>query len=155
VRTTLVSLAVALAATPFLVACGSKGSASSTLTTAEWRQNVNEICRDVGRRVRAVQPPTKETEILPFTATVIPLWKSEEERIRALSPPAELVDPAEELADALSEVNLSLLEIHISTQRNDEVRRFDAIKRRDTAARAVKLRSRALGLPDCAKQRVP
>ena len=153
-RKALVSLAVALAAFPVLVACGSKGSASSTLTAAEWRREVNEICRGISTQVRAVRLPAKETEILPFTAKVIPLWKSEEERIRALSPPAELVDPAEQLADALSEVNLSLLEIHISTQRNDGVRRFDALLRSDTAARAVQLQSRVLGLPDCAKQRV-
>jgi hypothetical protein len=139
-----------------LAGCGGSSDLSdNTLSAADWRREVNTICREVGGQVRAVRLPTKEAQILPFTAKVIPLWKSEEERIRALSPPAELVDPAEQLADALAEVNLSLLEIHISTQRNDEVRRFDAIKRRDTAARAVKLRSRALGLPDCAKQRVP
>jgi hypothetical protein len=139
-----------------LAGCGGgSGSQESRLSATEWRREVNTICRDIGRQVRAVRLPTKETEILPFTAKVIPLWTSEEQRIRALSPPAELVDPAEQLADALAEVNLSLLEIHISTQRNDDVRRFEAIKRRDTAARAVKLRSRALGLPDCAKQRVP
>jgi hypothetical protein len=139
-----------------LAGCGGDNSSESqALTAAAWRREVNAICRDIGGQVRAVRLPVKETQILPFTAEVIPLWKSEEERIRALSPPAELVDAAGQLADALAEVNLSLLEIHIATQRNDGVRRFYAVKRSDTAARGVKLRSRALGLRDCAKQRVP
>jgi hypothetical protein len=139
-----------------LAGCGGgSGSRENRLSALEWRREANAICRDIGGQVRAVPLPTKETQILPFTAEVIPLWKSEEERIRALSPPAELVDAAGQLADALAEVNVSLLEIHIATQRNDGVRRFYAVKRSDTAARGVKLRSRELGLRDCAKQRVP
>ena len=134
---------------------GNSKSSDNRLSAAEWRREVNAICRDVGKRVRAVPVPVSEAQIIPFTAKVIPLWKSEEVRIRALAPPDDLVDPAEQLADALSEVNVSLLEIHIATQRNDGVRRFNAVQRSNTAARGVKLRSRALGLPACAKQRVP
>jgi hypothetical protein len=154
VRGTLVSLAVALAVTPVVAGCGSKGSASATLTAAEWRREANAICRAIGPKIRAVRRPVAETQILPFTAKVIPLWKSEEERLRALVPPGELAIPAEELADALSEVNLSLLEIHIATQRDDGLRRYYAVRRLDTAGRGVRLRSRALDLPACAAQRV-
>ena len=153
-RSTLVALALALAVTPVVVGCGSKGSASSTLTAAEWRRQANAICREIGPRIRSVQRPVAEAQILPFTAEVIPLWKNEEERLRALVPPRQLAMPAEALADALSEVNLSLLEIHIATQRTDGVRRYYAVRRLDTAGRGVKLRSRALGLPACARQRV-
>jgi hypothetical protein len=154
VRRKLVSLAVALAVTPVVAGCGSTGSASSTLTAAEWRREANAICRAIGPKIRAVRRPVAETQILPFTAKVIPLWKSEEERLRALVPPSELAIPAEELADALSEVNLSLLEIHIATQRNDGLRRYYAVRRLDTAGRGVRLRSRGLDLPACAAQRV-
>jgi hypothetical protein len=153
-RGALVAIAVALAATPVVVGCGSKGSASSTLTAAEWRREANAICREIGPKIRAVRRPVAETQILPFTAKVIPLWKSEEERLRALVPPSELAIPAEELADALSEVNLSLLEIHIATQRSDGLRRYYAVRRLDTAGRGLRLRSRALGMPACAEQRV-
>jgi hypothetical protein len=150
----------ALAATLGLIlaltsGCGGNSSPDHRLAAAEWRQEVNALCRDIGRQVRAVRLPTSEAGILPFTAKVIPLWKSEEDGIRALSPPANLVAPADQLADALAEVNVSLLEVHIATQRNDGVRRFYAVKRSDTAARGVKGRSRALGVLDCAKQRVP
>ena len=81
--------------------------------------------------------PVAEAQILPFTAEVIPLWKQEEERIRALVPPSQLATRAEELADALSEVNVALLEIHIATQRNDGLRRYFALQRSATAARGV------------------
>jgi hypothetical protein len=150
----LAALALALAVAPVVAGCGNKGAASSTLTAAEWRRQANAICREIGPRIRAVQRPVAEAQILPFTAEVIPLWKNEEERLRALIPPRQLAIPAEELADALSEVNLSLLEIHIATQRNDGLRRYYAVRRLDTAARGVKLRSRAIGLPACARQRV-
>ena len=153
-RRALIALAAVLAVTPVLAGCGSKGSASSTLTAAEWRREANTICREIGPKIRAVRRPVAETQILPFTAKVIPLWKSEEERLRALVPPSELAIPAEEVADALSEVNLSLLEIHIATQRNDGLRRYYAVRRLDTAGRGVRLRSRGLGLPACAAQRV-
>ena len=154
-RWTLVAFVLALAVTPIVAAgCGSKSSASSTLTAAEWRQEANAICRELGPRIRAVRRPVAVAQILPFTAKVIPLWKAEEERLRALVPPRQLAVPAEELADALSEVNLSLLEIHIATQRNDGLRRYFAVRRLDTAGRGLKLRSRALGLPACARQRV-
>jgi len=154
VKRTLAALAIALAVTPVLAGCGSDGSASSRLTAAEWRRDVNALCRELGPKIRAVRRPVAEAQILPFTAAVIPLWKREEETIRALVPPPELTTPAEELADALAEVNVSLLEIHIATQRNDGVRRYYAVRRLDTAARGVRLRSRALGLSACAKQRV-
>jgi hypothetical protein len=154
VRGALIALAVALAVTPVVAGCGSKGSASSTLSAAEWRRQVSSICREIGPEIRAVRRPVTEAQILPFTAKVIPLWKSEEERLRALVPPRQLAIPAEELADALSEVNLSLLEIHIATQRNDGLRRYYAVRRLDTAGRGVNLRSQALGLPACARQRV-
>ena len=149
------TLAVAVCVLAVAGCGGGSGSDVDRLSGAEWRRDVNAICRDVGGQVRAVRVPVSETQIIPFTAKVIPLWKSEEERIRALAPPDNLVGSAEQLADALSEVNLSLLEIHIATQRNDGVRRFNAVQRSNTAARGVKLRSRALGLPACAKQRVP
>jgi hypothetical protein len=139
---------------PVVAGCGTTGSASSTLTADEWRREANAICRQIGPEIRAVRRPVAEAQILPFTAKVIPLWKSEEEGLRALVPPRQLATPAEELADALSEVNLSLLEIHIATQRNDGLRRYYAVRRLDTAGRGVKLRSRALGLPACATQRV-
>jgi hypothetical protein len=155
VRKTLAALAVALAVTPVVAGCGSKGSASSTLTAAQWRREVNAVCRKIGPKIRAVRVPVAEARILPFTAEVIPLWKQEEDRIRALVPPSRLATRAEELADALSEVNVALLEIHISTQRRDGLRRYFALQRSATAARGVKLRSRALGLPACARQRVP
>ena len=155
VRKTLTALVLALSVIPVVAGCGSKGSASSTLTPAEWRQQVNAICKEIGPRIRAVRVPVAEAQILPFTAEVIPLWKQEEERIRALVPPSQLAARAEELADALSEVNVALLEIHISTQRNDGLRRYFALQRSATAARGVRLRSRALGLPACARQRVP
>jgi len=154
VRKTLAALALALSVTPAVAGCGSTGSASSTLTAAEWRKAANAICREIGPQIRAVRRPVTEAEILPFTAEVIPLWKREEESIRALVPPRALVTPAEELADALAEVNVSLLEIHIATQRNDGLRRYNAVRRLDTAARGVALRSRALRLPACAGQRV-
>ncbi len=153
-KKSLAALAIALAVAPVLAGCGSDGSASSRLTTAEWRREANAICRELGPKIRAVRRPVAEAQILPFTAAVIPLWKREEDRIRALVPPPELVAPAGELADALAEVNVSLLEIHIATQRDDGVRRYYAVRRLDTAARGVKLRSRALGLAACAKQRV-
>jgi hypothetical protein len=155
VRKPLAALAAALAVTPVVAGCGSTGSASSTLTAAEWRGEANAICREIGPKIRAVPVPVAEAQILPFTAEVIPLWKQEEERIRALVAPSRLETRAEELADALSEVNVALLEIHIATQRRDGVRRYFALQRRETAARGVKLRSRALGLPACARQRVP
>ena len=79
---------------------------------------------DRSARIRAVRVPVAEAQILPFTAEVIPLWKQEEEEIRALVPPSQLATRAEELADALSEVNVALLEIHIATQRNDGLRRY-------------------------------
>jgi hypothetical protein len=154
-RTALVSLALAIAITPVVAGCGGEGSASSTLTAAEWRREANAICREIGPKIRAVRVPVAEAQILPFTAEVIPLWKLEEEKIRALVPPSQLGTRAEELADALSEVNVALLEIHISTQRNDGLRRYFALQRSATAARGVRLRSRALGLPACARQRVP
>ena len=154
-RTALVFLALALAVTAVVAGCGSEGSASSTLTPAEWRQQVNAICREIGAKIRGVRVPVAEAQILPFTAKVIPLWKQEEERIRALVPPNQLATRAEELADALSEVNVALLEIHIATQRDDGLRRYFALQRSATAARGVRLRSRALGLPACARQRVP
>ena len=116
---------------------------------------MNAICREIGAKIRAVRVPVAEAQILPFTAEVIPLWKQEEERIRALVPPNQLATRAEELADALSEVNVALLEIHIATQRDDGLRRYFALQRSATAARGVRLRSRALGLPACARQRVP
>jgi hypothetical protein len=155
VRWPFVALAAALAVTPLVAGCGSEGSASSKLTTAEWRRETNAICREVGAKIRAVRVPVAEAQILPFTAEVIPLWKQEEERIRALVPPSQLAVRAEELADALSEVNVALLEIHIATQRNDGLRRYFALQRSATAARGVRLRSRALGLAACARQRVP
>ncbi len=154
-RKTLTALVLALSVIPVVAGCGSKGSASSTLTPAEWRQQVNAICKEIGPRIRAVRVPVAEAQILPFTAEVIPLWKQEEERIRALVAPSQLATRAEELADALSEVNVALLEIHIATQRNDGLRRYFALQRSATAARGVRLRSRALGLPACARQRVP
>ncbi len=153
-RKTLAALAVALAVTPVVAGCGSEGSASSTLTAAQWRREANAVCREIGPKIRAVRVPVAEAQILPFTAEVIPLWKREEDRFRALVPPPTLTTPAEELADTLAEVNVALLEIHIATQRNDGVRRYYAVRRLDTAARGVRLRSRALGLSACAKQRV-
>jgi hypothetical protein len=133
---------------------GDSGLSEDRLSASEWRRQANAICREIDPEIRAVQRPVAEVEILPFTARVIPLWKSEEDRLRALVPPAELVDSAEALANALAEVNVSLLEIHIATQRNDGVRRYYAVRRLDTAARGIRLRSRALGLPACARQRV-
>jgi hypothetical protein len=140
-----------------LAGCGGDSTSVSDtrLTAAEWRQEANALCREIGPKIRAVRRPVAEAEIPAFTAEVIPLWKREEEGLRALATPPELVTPAGELADALSEVNLSLLEIHIATQRRDGQRRYDALQRSDTAARGVKLRSGALGLPACARQRVP
>jgi hypothetical protein len=147
----------ALAVLAFALAgCGGNGSApNNMLTAAQWRWAANELCREIGPEIRAVPRPRATGEILPFTAKVIPLWKREEDRLRALAPPTQLATPAEELADALSEVNVALLEIHIATQRNDGMRRYYAVQRSDTAARGVKLRSRALGLAACARQRVP
>jgi hypothetical protein len=142
-----------------LLASGCSGNSTSVsdtpLTAAQWRWAANELCREIGPEIRAVPRPRATGEILPFTAKVIPLWKREEDRLRALAPPTQLATPAEELADALSEVNVALLEIHIATQRNDGMRRYYAVQRSDTAARGVKLRSRALGLAACARQRVP
>jgi hypothetical protein len=138
-----------------LAGCGGGDDSSEALTAADWRREANAICRDIGRQVRAVPQPTIEGDVLTFTATVSPLWKEEEERLRALRAPAELVDEAEGLADALSEVNLSVLEIHIATQRRDGQRRDDAIRRGEAAGSALKSRSRDLQLPACVDQRIP
>jgi hypothetical protein len=128
-----------------LAGCGGSSDPPDTLSAPEWRREANAICRDIGRQVRAVPQPTIEGDVLTFTATVSPLWKKEEERIRALRAPAV----------ALSEVNLSVLEIHIATQRRDGQRRDDAIRRGEAAGSALKSRSRDLGLPACVNQRIP
>jgi hypothetical protein len=86
---------------------------------------------------------------------VIPLWKEEEDRIRALAHPPELVDGAEELADALAELNVSLLEIHVATQRNDTSRRTDGIRRGEAAGQRIKLAALELRLHACVAQRIP
>ena len=105
--------------------------------------------------MRAVPQPETLDAILPFTSKVIPLWKDEEERIRALARPPELEARAEALADALAQLNVSLLEIHVATQRSDSARRVDGIQRGVTAARGIKQLSRDLGLPACGAQRIP
>ena len=133
----------------------SDNPSSETLTAAEWRREANEICREIGPQVRAIRQPKALDAILPFTSAVIPLWKDEEERIRALLRPPELEAQAEALADALAELNVSLLEIHIATQRNDGTRRVDGIARGVSAARTIKLTSRELRLPACRAQRIP
>lgn len=139
-----------------LAGCGGGSNADSeALSAAEWRREANVLCKDIGGRVRAVPVPRTEHAILAFTSEVIPLWKQEEDRLRALAPPEELEVRAGELADALAEINVALLEIHIATQRNDGIRRFEAVQRSETAARGVKLRSRDLELPACASQRIP
>ncbi len=148
-----VSLAVSTAG------CGGGGDSSpvsdTSLTAAEWRKEANAVCRDIGRKVRKEPLPQAESEIAAFVVAVIPLWKREEDGIRALTPPAELDAAARELADALGYVNVALLEIHIATQRNDGFRRFDAVRQGRGAVRHVKLKARALGLQACAKQRIP
>ena len=139
-----------------LAGCGSNASPpDDVLTAAEWRREVNAICRDIGRQVRAIPRPTVETKILEFTAAVTPLWKREEEGIRALSPPPELAGPAKNLGDALAEVNVSLLELHVATERNDDGRAAAAIERGETGGRGVTHWARELRLPACASQRVP
>jgi hypothetical protein len=138
-----------------LAGCGGSSDPPDTLSAPEWRREASAICRDIGRQVRAVPQPTIEGDVLTFTATVSPLWKEEEERLRALRAPGELASEAEGLADALSEVNLSVLEIHIATQRRDGQRRDDAIRRGEAAGSALKSRSRDLGLPACVNQRIP
>jgi 3-dehydroquinate dehydratase len=93
--------------------------------------------------------------ILPFTSEVIPLWKDEEDRIRALAYPPALASSAEALADALAELSVSLLEVHIAKQRNDNARRVDGIQRGVDASRTIEQASRELRLPACAAQRIP
>lgn len=139
-----------------LAGCGGgSGSSEEPLSAAEWRRQANAICRNIGAQVRAVPRPTNEADVLTFTATVSPLWKQEEERLRALRPPAELARQAEELADALAEINVSVLEIHIATQRRDGRRRDDAVRRGEIAVQALNERARKLELAACAGQSFP
>jgi hypothetical protein len=127
VRKTLAALAVALAVTPVVAGCGSEGSASSRLTAAEWRRDVNAICREIGPKIRAVRVPVAEARILPFTAEVIPLWKREEDRIRALVPPSRFATRAEELRTR-SQVN-SRSRSHLDGSGGDDLRRYFALQR--------------------------
>jgi hypothetical protein len=149
------AIAVSLVLATVLAGCGDEGSASATLTASEWRREANAVCHDIGPRVGAVPQPEVLDAILPFTSEVIPLWKDEEDRIRALAHPSEVAENAEALADALAELNVSLLEIHIATQRNDGTRREGGIERGQAAAQSIKRSSRELGLAACAAQRIP
>lgn len=136
--------------------CGSDSPPTTgPLSAAEWREKVNALCAEIGPKIRRVPRPRAESEIASFVAAVIPLWKREEDGVRALVPPAELATTARELVEALGYVNIALLEIHISTQRNDGLRRFDAVRRSEAAARDVKLKAQVLRLPACARQRIP
>jgi hypothetical protein len=152
VRVPALAAALALA---LVAGCGDDSTSANTLTAAEWRREANALCRELGRRIRAVPRPPMEDRILDFTAAVTPLWKREEDELRALVPPPELATRAEELADALAQVNVGLLEIHIATERNDGDRRNEGIERSEGAGREVKQRSQDLGLSACAAQRIP
>jgi hypothetical protein len=138
-----------------LAGCGSSSPDEQTLTAAEWRREANTICREIGREVRAVPEPRTVEAILPFTAAVIPLWKRQEDGIRALVPPSELAADAEALVDALAELNVALLEIHIATQRNDDGRQADGIQREVTATQSIRRWSNDLRLHVCLDQRIP
>ena len=137
-----------------LAGCGGNSS-PETLTAAEWRREANAICREIGREVRAVSEPRTVDAILPFTSAVIPLWKRQEDQIRALAAPSELAADAEALVDALAELNVALLEIHIATQRNDDARQADGIQREITAGQSIKRASNDLRLQACLDQRIP
>jgi hypothetical protein len=150
VRTPLAAALVVVA----LAGCGGNSS-PEPLTAAEWRREANAVCRDIGARVKAIPQPKSLDLILPFTSEVIPLWKDEEDRIRALAHPQELAAGAEALADALADLSVGLLGIHIATQRNDGSRRVGEIERAGAAAQTIKRSSRELGLPACAAQRIP
>lgn len=125
------------------------------LTAAEWRRQVNAVCRTVGREVRAVRPPDQGGRVDEFTAAVIPLWDRERNEIKALTPPEQLSRPAAELLTALDYLNVGLVEVHIATQRYDGDRRQRGIERVRAAATGIKLRAAELRLPACFGQRIP
>jgi hypothetical protein len=149
----LTALLLALSAT----GCGSDSSSTQVapLTTREWRGRANAICRDIGSKVRRVRQPTTLVEITPFVAAVVPLWRQQEDRIRALEEPEGLASPVRDYLTALSYLEASLVEIHIATERNDGGRRGEAVDKSQRAALDMRYRARILGLSACARQRIP
>jgi hypothetical protein len=139
--------------------CGSGSGSSSTqagpLTMKEWRSRANAICRDIGGTVRRFRQPTTGGEITPFVAAVVPLWRSEESRIRALSEPETVAAGVRDYLTALSYLEAALVEIHIATERNDGTRLGGAVDKSRRAALDMRYRARLMGLSACAGQRIP
>jgi hypothetical protein len=135
--------------------CGadSGGSGKTPLSTDEWQREANAICRQVSRELRRIPPPQAESEISAFVAATTPLWRRQENQIAALEPPDELAVPVRDYLQALSYLEAALVEIHISTQRNDGQRRYDATNKAGAASADMRQRSGELGLPACAQQR--
>jgi hypothetical protein len=159
VRTPLAAAAIIVTLGLATSACGGGGESSPTsetsLTAAQWRRQANAICRDVDREVRAYPTPKAESEIESFVAAVLPLWKREEDGLRALVAPAPVATATRDLVTALGYLNAAVLEVHIATQRRDGLRRYYAMQKLQAATRGIKLRAAALSLPACARQRIP
>jgi hypothetical protein len=69
------------------------GGAGARPTRAEYLASAQAICRDVGRRLDRVEPPTDPASVGNFYESIgkaLPLLREQERRIRALDEPAEL-----------------------------------------------------------------
>ncbi|MEW6583765.1 MAG: hypothetical protein AB1416_13495 [Actinomycetota bacterium] len=96
-RFTRVALAVSALTVPALVAAGcgdSKTGGGTTTVTAltadEWRTQADAICKDIDTRGESVDQPSGPSELQAFLEQLIPLGQEGVDRLKALTPPAEV-----------------------------------------------------------------
>jgi hypothetical protein len=143
-----------------LAGCGGSSGSSSThtspLSAKEWRSRANAICRNIGGEVRRVRKPKSYAEITPFVAAVVPLWREQEDRIRALIPPDWMAGSISGYLQSMFYLESALVEIHIATERNDGTRRAEAVEKTRKWAFYMRQAAHVIGgLPACINERIP
>ena len=140
--------AVALvAATASFAAAGCGGE--ERLSTAEFQERVNAICKKYDKQVDAVGAPSSVEEIPAYVAKVLPIVEREVDEMKAVEPPEDDQETFDAMVGEAEKALKAGRDLSDAAEENDQVAIEKALNEGNAASDRADEHARELGLTDC------